>query len=149
MGSDGYLDFQDDESKFAAVASKLGEAAKKGLAVAEAAIANVTSKLGEGITAGLQYNASVESYQTSFEIMTGSAGKAAEVMERLKKAGAETPLELPDLVDTTQLLMRYGLTADVFRGRSPIRRHPADDRGGLQSFAGDIRKYRGIYGFSV
>lgn len=117
MGSDGYLDFQDDESKFAAVASKLGEAAKKGLAVAEAAIANVTSKLGEGITAGLQYNASVESYQTSFEIMTGSAGKAAEVMERLKKAGAETPLELPDLVDTTQLLMRYGLTADEAMGK--------------------------------
>lgn len=117
MGSDGYLDFQDDESKFAAVASKLGEAAKRGLAVAEAAIANVTSKLGEGITAGLQYNASVESYQTSFEIMTGSAGKAAEVMERLKKAGAETPLELPDLVDTTQLLMRYGLTADEAMGK--------------------------------
>lgn len=117
MGSDGYLDFQDDESKFAAVASKLGEAAKKGLAVAEVAIANVTSKLGEGITAGLQYNASVESYQTSFEIMTGSAGKAAEVMERLKKAGAETPLELPDLVGTTQLLMRYGLTADEAMGK--------------------------------
>lgn len=117
MGSDGYLDFQDDENKFAAVASKLGEAAKKGLAVAEAAIANVTSKLGEGITAGLQYNASVESYQTSFEIMAGSAGKAAEVMERLKKAGAETPLELPDLVGTTQLLMRYGLTADEAMGK--------------------------------
>ena len=44
--------------------------------------------------------------------MTGSAEKAAEVIERLKKVGAETPFELPDLTDTTQLLMNYGLTAD-------------------------------------
>jgi len=44
--------------------------------------------------------------------MTGSAEKAAEVIDRLKKVGAETPFELSDLADTTQLLMNYGLTAD-------------------------------------
>ena len=45
--------------------------------------------------------------------MTGSADKAAEmVIERLKKVGAETPFELPELADTTQLLMNYGFTAD-------------------------------------
>lgn len=60
----------------------------------------------------MKYNASIETYQTSFEVMTGSAEKAAEVIDRLKKVGAETPFELSDLADTTQLLMNYGLTAD-------------------------------------
>ena len=85
--------------------TKLGSIAKTGLAVLAAA-------LGGATVAGLKYNASIETYQTSFEVMTGSAEKAAEVIERLKKVGAETPFELPDLADTTQLLMNYGLTAD-------------------------------------
>lgn len=85
--------------------TKLGSIAKTGLAVLSAA-------LGGATVAGLKYNASIETYQTSFEVMTGSAEKAAEVIDRLKKVGAETPFELPDLADTTQLLMNYGLTAD-------------------------------------
>lgn len=85
--------------------TKLGSIAKTGLAVLSAA-------LGGATVAGLKYNASIETYQTSFEVMTGSAEKATEVIERLKKVGAETPFELPDLADTTQLLMNYGLTAD-------------------------------------
>lgn len=85
--------------------TKLGSIAKTGLAVLSAA-------LGGATVAGLKYNASIETYQTSFEVMTGSAEKATEVIDRLKKVGAETPFELPDLADTTQLLMNYGLTAD-------------------------------------
>ena len=44
--------------------------------------------------------------------MTGSAEKAAEVVDRLKKLGAETPFEMPQLAEVTQLLMNYGFTAD-------------------------------------
>lgn len=62
--------------------------------------------------AGVQYNSTIENYTTSFEVMTGSADKAAEVVARLKKIGAETPFELPQLAETTQLLMNYGFTAD-------------------------------------
>ena len=117
MGSEEHLEAEAGESKLMSVISRLGGVAKKGLSVAGAAIENVTLKLGEGVEAGLKYNASIESYQTSFEIMTGSAGKAAEIMERLKEVGAQTPLELPDLVGTTQLLMSYGLTADEAMGK--------------------------------
>lgn len=113
-GYDGSLKFDTEisEKGFNSGISKLGSLAKGGLSVLAGAIGSVTAALGAGAVAGLKYNASIETYQTSFEVMTGSAEKAAEVVERLKKVGAETPFELPDLADTTQLLMNYGLTAD-------------------------------------
>lgn len=113
-GYDGSLKFDTEisEKGFNSGITKLGSLAKGGLSVLAGAIGSVTAALGAGAVAGLKYNASIETYQTSFEVMTGSAEKAAEVVERLKKVGAETPFELPELADTTQLLMNYGLTAD-------------------------------------
>lgn len=114
MGYDGSLKFDTEinESGFNSGISKLGGIAKKGAGVEVAAVGAVTAALGAGVVAGVKYNASIESYQTSFEVMTGSAEKAAEVIDKLKKVGAETPFELPDLADTTQLLMNYGFSAD-------------------------------------
>lgn len=113
-GYDGSLKFNTEisEKGFNSGITKLGSLAKGGLSVLTGAIGSVTAALGAGAAAGLKYNASIETYQTSFEVMTGSAEKATEVIDRLKKVGAETPFELPDLADTTQLLMNYGLTAD-------------------------------------
>lgn len=113
-GYDGSLKFDTEisEKGFNSGITKLGSLAKGGLSVLTGAIGSVTAALGAGAVAGMKYNASIETYQTSFEVMTGSAEKAAEVVEKLKKIGAETPFELPDLADTTQLLMNYGLTAD-------------------------------------
>ncbi len=113
-GYDGSLKFDTEisEKGFNSGITKLGSLAKGGLSVLAGAIGSVTAALGAGAVAGMKYNASIETYQTSFEVMTGSAEKAAEVIERLKKVGAETPFEFPDLADTTQLLMNYGLTAD-------------------------------------
>lgn len=66
-----------------------------------------------GIAAiGVKYNATMETYATSFEVMTGSAEKAAEVVGELKDIAASTPFEMPELAETTQLLMNYGFTAD-------------------------------------
>lgn len=66
-----------------------------------------------GIAAiGVKYNATMETYATSFEVMTGSAEKAAEVVDELKDIAASTPFEMPELAETTQLLMNYGFTAD-------------------------------------
>lgn len=114
MGYDGSLKFSTeiDETGFSKGTSKLGGIIKGGSTAAIAAVGAVTAAIGAGIVAGTKYNASIETYQTSFEVMTGSAEKAAEVIEKLKKVGAETPFELPDLADTTQLLMNYGFSAD-------------------------------------
>lgn len=81
---------------------------KAGIDLATAAMKNLASVAEKGIG----YNASIEQLKTSFEVMTGSAEKAADVVERLRIMGAETPFEMKDLASTTQLLMQYGFTAD-------------------------------------
>lgn len=77
-------------------------------------IMKVVGVLGLGKLAkeGIQYNATIEQLQTSFEVMSGSAEKAKDVVAELKKFGAETPYELTGLASTTQLLMQYGFSAD-------------------------------------
>ena len=90
----------------------IGKVADTAMKTATAAVAGLTAAMSAATVAGVKYNATIEGYQTSFEVMTGSAEKAAEMVERLKDLGASTPFELPDLADTTQLLMNYGFTAD-------------------------------------
>lgn len=89
--------------------------AKIGLADIKAGIDMVTAaanKLASVAKKGVEYNATIEQYQTSFAVMTGSVDKAAEAVERLRVMGAETPFETSDLVQVTQLLMQYGFTVD-------------------------------------
>lgn len=114
MAADGHLNFDTkiDEKGFSSGVSRLGSIAKTGLGVLGSAVAGVTAAMGAGITAGIRYNANIEQYTTSFEVMTGSAEKAAQIMKELQKIGAETPFETEDIAETTQLLMNYGFTAD-------------------------------------
>ena len=86
------------------VGKAMSDAGKK-ITLVETAIAGV------GVV-GIKYNATMEQYATSFEVMTGSAEKAAETVDKLKDIAASTPFEMPDLAETTQLLMNYGFTAD-------------------------------------
>ena len=81
----------------------------KGATLVYGAVSAAMSVAG---VASVKYNASIEQLQTSFETMTGSAEKAAEVVGRLRTMGAETPFETADLAKVTQLLMQYGFTAD-------------------------------------
>ena len=98
--------------KFSSGLSKLGGVAKAGLGAAAAGITAITAALTAGAVAGVKYNATIEQYQTSFEVMTGSAEEAVKITEKLKELGAATPFEMTDLAEVTQLLMNYGLTAD-------------------------------------
>lgn len=109
---DGSLVFDThiDTKEFENGISKIKGMAKTGAAAVSAAF---TTGLGALIVSGAKFNATIESYTTSFEVMTGSAEKAAETVERLRKMGAETPFELTGLADTTQLLMNYGFEADT------------------------------------
>ena len=90
--------------KLSSAGSALQSAGKK-ITAATAAFAGIAA-------VGVKYNATMETYATSFEVMTGSAEKAAEVVDELKDIAAATPFEMPELAETTQLLMNYGFTAD-------------------------------------
>lgn len=111
---DGYLTFKTaiDETDFKTGITKLGKLATTGLKVIGNAVAGISAATAAGAVAGLNYNAVLESYQVSFEVMTGSAKKAEEVINRLTELGASTPFEMTGLANTTQLLMNYGFTAD-------------------------------------
>lgn len=100
------------ESKSKSVISGLGTVTSgvaKGIAAAYGVISAAWSAVG---LVSVKYNANIERLQTSFETMTGSAEKAAEVVDRLRTMGAKTPFETTDLVRVTQLLMQYGFAAD-------------------------------------
>ena len=73
---------------------------------AEAAIAAFIGKTG------LEFNAQLEAYQTSFEVMTGDAEYAYNIVERLKEQAASTPFDLTQLAKTTQLMMNYGIEGE-------------------------------------
>lgn len=103
-----------DASGFNSTLSKMESAATRGLAVIGSAVAGAVTAVA-GI--GVNYNAQVEQLQTSFEVMTGSAEEAAGVVENLKKVAAETPFEMTDLAETTQLLMNYGFSAEEAQDR--------------------------------
>lgn len=104
-----------DASDYEKKLSGLKVKTKASLADIKAGIDMTTQAVGKLIevaSKGVNYNATLEQYRTSFEVMTGSAEKAADVVERLRTMGAETPFETTDLVQVTQLLMQYGFTAD-------------------------------------
>ena len=94
-----------DMGKKLSSAGKSLQSAGKKITMATTAFAGIAA-------IGVKYNATLETYATSFEVMTGSAEKAAEVVDELKDIAASTPFEMPELAETTQLLMNYGFTAD-------------------------------------
>lgn len=107
QATDNFNDeLKENESQAPKTGSKLADLGKKVGALA------ISYGLFKGAAMGLEYNATMEQYQTSFETMTGSVEKATDVVEQLKKKAAATPFEMPQLAETTQLLMNYGFTAD-------------------------------------
>ena len=82
----------------------------RGLGIVTTAVSAAWSAVG---LTSVKYIASIEQLEMSFATMTGSAAKAADIMARLRKLGAETPFETEDLAATTQLLMQYGMNADT------------------------------------
>ena len=104
-------------NKLSGTFSKTGSVGAKAFRSTAIAVGGVASALAGLIGYGAKFNAEIEQYQTSFEVMTGSAEEASKLVEDLKKMGAETPFELSDLAETTQLLMNYGFEAEEAKDR--------------------------------
>ena len=94
------------KQKTSSVLSGIGTVSKgvaKGVGIAYTAMSAAMSVAG---VASVKYNATIEQLQTSFATMTGSAEKAADVVDRLRAMGAATPFEMADLAQVTQMLMQ-------------------------------------------
>jgi tape measure domain-containing protein len=60
----------------------------------------------------LQAAAQIESVSTSFETLTGSAGRASKLLAEVRDFATKTPFEFPDLARSTQRLLAFGVGAD-------------------------------------
>ena len=73
-------------------------------------VARATVDVGkELITTGIEYNKSMETYQTNFATMLGGSKEAAhELTAELQEMAAATPFAMTDLADATQTLLSFG-----------------------------------------
>lgn len=86
-------------------------------------MASVFSKLGsaalsaaEGfISSGIEYNAQIEKYTTSFTNMLGSAEAAQQVMSQIQEDAAKTPFDVASLTQANQYLISAGENASYAR----------------------------------
>jgi tape measure domain-containing protein len=66
--------------------------------------------------AAIKLGADLEQTKISFEVMTGSADKAAKMVSDFQKMAAKTPFETRDLFENAKTLMLYGVEADNVQG---------------------------------
>ena len=114
MFADGKVVIETDlDSKgFKSGLDKMKKIAQTGFGTISIAVGAASSAISGLIGFGVKYNAEIEQLQTSFEVMTGSAEKARDVISELQKIGAETPFEVKDLAKATNLLMSFGFGAE-------------------------------------
>lgn len=76
------------------------------------AIAGIAKGFGSAMKDGLDYNARMEQYTTSFTTMLGDQAKAQKLVNDLKLEAARTPFGMEDLAKATQTLMGFGMSAE-------------------------------------
>jgi len=86
--------------------------------------ADQTNRIGKGLTVGvttplallgrsaLKTASEFEDLRTSFEVMTGSAEKGAEVFEQLREFSASTPFETTELAKATKTMLSFGFSVE-------------------------------------
>lgn len=98
-----------EQSKSFENLQKVGEATFAGLTLAADAFATSILK------GGIEYNAEIETYLTRLETLTGSAEKANNVLEQIKKDALATPFEVSSLTQAESLLLATGIGAEEAR----------------------------------
>ena len=89
---------------------KKGELAFAGMTAAADAFAASVLK------SGINYNAQIETYLTRLETLTGSAEKANDILNQIKKDALSTPFEVSSLTSAESLLLATGMNAEQARG---------------------------------
>lgn len=101
--------FQNDVNQSKKIASQAASAIGGAFvtAMAAASVAVVTAA-----TAGVKYNAQMEQYATSFDVMLGSSEAALAKIAELKEFAAKTPFEMTDLANATKVMLGFGIAED-------------------------------------
>lgn len=67
---------------------------------------------GALVASGLKANSNMEQYKATLDTVMGDSQKAAEKLDWVKKFAAQTPFEIPELVESTVKLQAMGLEAE-------------------------------------
>jgi tape measure domain-containing protein len=89
---------------------------------------------------GVKLAADMESTAVAFKTLTGSAETANQVLDDLRKLGAETPFEFPELADAGRKLIAFGEGADTV---AETLRRVGDVSSGVQAPIGEIAELYG------
>lgn len=116
---------QETESFSSRVVGTLG---RVGLAVGATLTAAGGVVGGFVAKAGIEFNSFQEQTLNSFEVMLRSGEKAQQFWDDLVAFAAQTPFELPGLVDSSKLLLAFGFSAEEV---IPIMRKVGDAVAGL------------------
>ena len=122
-------------------------ALQKGFAVAGTALkAAIGGALAGGAAAagiavkGVMAAADFEQTQAAFSTLIGDAAKAEETLAQLRKLGAETPFEFPELADAGRKLIAFGEGADTV---AATLRRIGDISAGVQAPINEIAELYG------
>lgn len=86
-----------------------------GLAVAGKLVSNAFSAMGsamsDAIKTGIEFDSQIEQAAISFEVLSGSAAVAQDIISNLYEYAAKTPFQFPDVVEAGRALEVVGLSA--------------------------------------
>lgn len=74
------------------------------------AIASIGRGMADALKDGVEYNARMEQYTTSFTTMLGDQAKAQQLVNDLKTQAAKTPFGMGDLAGSMQTLLAFGIS---------------------------------------
>lgn len=92
----------------------IGAARRVGEAFVEMA-AKAVDGVKQIVQAGVEFNAKMETYQTAFTTLLGSAEEAQRVMAQIRQDAASTPFDVDSLTQANQMLISAGVSADQAR----------------------------------
>ena len=113
------ITFKGDSSSVEEASKNIGKSLDSVKTKGELALAGLTTAMDKFtlnfISGGINYNAQIETYLTRLTTLTGSAEKANEVLEQIKKDALKTPFDVSSLTQAESLLLSTGLSADDAR----------------------------------
>ena len=104
-----------DSKGFKSGLDKMQSIAKTGFKAIATSVGVASAAVTGLIGYGVKYNAQIEQYNVALTTLTGSAEKANQIIEQIKKDAASTPFDVASLVQANQLLISTGMDASSAR----------------------------------
>ena len=107
------LDSSSAEKSVSNLSKKTDNLSSKFTKVGKSMTVGVTAPLTALATAGVKYNATMETYLANLTtLLGGNQQEAQKLLNTLKEMAATTPYETTDLVKATQKMMAFGISAN-------------------------------------